>query len=76
MKDVWIELDLTKSQYGILKDAIDSIKEHLDLDYAYADVNCRLKVIFKDGSSKFFIDIDSLKSLIKNLSWIRKLFFF
>ena len=67
LKDVRIELDLTKRQCGILKDAIDLIKEHPDLDYAYADVNCRLQVIFKDGSSKFFVGSDNLKSLIKNL---------
>ena len=67
LKDVRIELDLAKRQWGILKDAIDLIKEHPDLDCAYADVNCRLQVIFKGGSSKYFVDSDNLKSLIKNL---------
>ena len=66
LKDVRIKLDLTKRRYKILKDAIDLAKEHLDLNYVYADVNCRLKVVFKDGSSNFFNEIDDLKSTINN----------
>ena len=49
-----------------LKDAIDLAKEHPDLNYVYADVNCRFKVVFKDGSSNCFNDIDDLKSIINN----------
>ena len=66
LKDVGIKLDLTKRRYKILKDAIDLAKEHPDLNYLYADVNWRLKVVFKDGSSNFFNDIDDLKSIINN----------
>ena len=47
LKDVRIKLDLTKRRYRILKDAIDLGEEHPDLDYVYADVICRLKVVFK-----------------------------
>ena len=65
-KDFRIKLDLTKRRYKILKDAIDLAKEHPDLNYVYVDVNCRLKVVFKDGSSNFFNDIDDLKSIINN----------
>ena len=58
LKDVCIKLDLTKGRYGILKDAIDlEKKKHPDLNYVYADVNCRFKVAFKDGKSNFFNDI-------------------
>ena len=39
LKDVRIKLDLTKRRYGILKDAIDLAREHLDLDFAFGDVN-------------------------------------
>ena len=60
-KDVRIKLDFTKGRYGILKDAID-------LDYVYADVNSQFKVIFKDGSSTVFTDIDNLRSIINDLS--------
>ena len=54
LKDVPIKLDLTKPRCGILKDAIDPTKEHSDLDHVFADVNCRLKFLFKDSTSDFF----------------------
>ena len=58
LNDVRIKLDMTKRRYGNLKDAIDLAKDLPDLDYIFADVNCHLKVIFKDYTSKFFNDID------------------
>ena len=66
LKDVRIKLHLAKRRYRILKDPIDLAKEHPDLDYIFADVNCRLKVIFKDSTSSFFNGIDNLKSMINN----------
>ena len=68
LKDVRLKLDLTKRRYGILKDAIDLAKKHPDLNYVFEDVNCRLKVVFKDGTSNFFNGIDKLKSMINNRS--------
>ena len=56
LKYVRIKLDLTKRRYRILKEAIDLAKEHPDLDYVFTDVNCCLKVVFKDDTSNFFID--------------------
>ena len=67
-RHVRIKLDLTKRRYRILKDSIDLAKEHPDLDYVFADVNRRLNVVFKDGTSNFFNDIDNLKSMINNRS--------
>ena len=29
------------------------------------DINCRLKIVFKDGSGKFFTDIMSLKEILE-----------
>ena len=54
----------TKRRYRIWKDAINLAKEHPDLDYVFADVNCCFKVFLKDGTSNFFNDIDNLKSTI------------
>ena len=68
LKDVRIKLNLTIRKYGILKDAIDLVKEHPDLDYVFADANCRLKVDFKDGTCNFFNDIDDLKAMLNNRS--------
>ena len=33
--------------------------------YVTVDINCRLKVVFKNGRSKFFTDGDSLKRAIE-----------
>ena len=70
LKDVRIKLDLTK--YGILKGVIDLAKEHPDLDNVFADINCPLKVVFKDGKSNFFNGINNLKSVINNRSCVMK----
>ena len=72
IKDIRIKLDLTKRRYRVLKDPIDLAKEHPDLDYVYVYVNCRRKVVFKDGTSKFFNDIDNLKSMINNRLYVMK----
>ena len=68
LKDVRIKLDLTKRRYRILTDAIELAKEHPNLDCVFPDVNCRLKVVFKDITSNFFNDTDNLKSMINNRS--------
>ena len=68
LKDVNTKFDLTERRYGILKDAIDLAKEHPDLEYVFADANCRLKVVFKDGTTNSFNDIDNLNSVINNRS--------
>ena len=31
----------------------------------FADINCRLKAVFKDGTSEFFKDISELNELIE-----------
>ena len=78
LKDVRITLDLTRRRYGgTLKyvNAINLAKEHPDLDHVFAYVNC-FKVVFKDGTSNLFIDIDNLKSMINNRSQVMRQGFF
>ena len=59
---VW--LDLTKKWYKIFTDAIDFVKAYKNVDYVMADINCRLKVFFKNCRSSFFDNISDLKNLI------------
>ena len=47
-------------------------KDHPDLDYVFEDVNCGLKVVFKDGRSNFFNDIDNWNSMINNRSQVMR----
>ena len=49
--------------YNILKRSIADEKQ--DVIYVFADVNCRLTVVFKDGTSEFFKDISELNELIE-----------
>ena len=52
---------LIKNGYKIFTKAIETVKSRDNVNYIMVDINCRLKVDFKDGSGKFFTDIMSLK---------------
>ena len=65
MKDVRVKLDLTKKRYNILKSASSIADEKQDVNKVFADINCRLKVVFKDGTSEFLKDISELNELIE-----------
>ena len=45
--------------------ALESVKKVSIVDYVMVDINCRLKVVFKSGRSKFFNDEDSLNEAIE-----------
>ena len=62
----WRIIDLTKRRYEVLKKAINLANGNDDVDDVFTDVNCRLKVVFKDQRSSFFNDIDDLKNLLED----------
>ena len=64
LKNAKVRLDLTKKRYKIFTDAIDFVKAYKNVDYVMVDINCRLKVFFKNGRSSFFDNISDLKNLI------------
>ena len=64
LKNAKVRLDLTKKWYKIFTDAIDFVKAYKNFDYVMVDINCRLKVFFKNGDSSFFDNISNLKILI------------
>ena len=45
--------------------ALESVKKVSIVDYVMVEINCRLKVVFKSGRSKFFNDEDSLNEAIE-----------
>ena len=61
LKNAKVRLDLTKKRYKIFTDAIDFVKAYKNVDYVMVDINCRLKVFFKNGRSNFFGNISDLK---------------
>ena len=58
--NIKLKLDLTKNRHKIFTNAIETVKNYDNLNYVMVDINCRLKVVFKDGSGKFFTGIMSL----------------
>ena len=67
LKDVRVKLDLKKKRCDILKRSIarSIVDEKQDVNYVFADINCRLKVVFMDGTSEFLKDISELNELIE-----------
>ena len=59
-----VRLDLTKKRYKIFTDAIDFVKAYKNVDYVMVDINCRLKMFFKNGHSSFFDNVSDLKNVI------------
>ena len=47
--NVKLKLDLTKNRHKVFTKAIETVKNYDNLNYVMGDINCRLKVIFKDG---------------------------
>ena len=45
--------------------ALESVKKVSIKDYVMLDINCCLKIIFKNGQSKIFRDDDSLYETIE-----------
>ena len=63
--NVKLKLDLTKNRYKIFTKAIETVKRYDNVNYVMLDINCRLKVVFKDGSGKFFTNIMSFKETLE-----------
>ena len=55
LKNAKVRLDLPKKRYKIFTDAIDFVKAYKNVDYVMVDINCRLRVFFKNGLSSFFL---------------------
>ena len=66
LKNVRVKIDLTKRRNEVLKKAINLVNGNNDVDYVLTDVNCRLKVVFKDKRLSFFNAIDDLKKLLED----------
>ena len=56
---------LIKNRYKIFTKAIETVKSRDNVNYIMVDINCQLKVVFKDGSGKLFTAIMSLKKVLE-----------
>lgn len=64
--NISLKLDLTRFRYKTLVDSIKLVSNHESVNYVFADINCRLKIVFKDGTSNFFNNLDELKKMLNN----------
>ena len=65
LKYVRVKVELTKTRYKILKSARSIADEKQDVNYVFADINCRLKVVFKDRTFVLLKNISELNELIE-----------
>ena len=61
-----IRLDLTKDRYNLLVSARKRVNNCPEVNYVYADINCRLKVKLADESHKFFESMEELNGILSN----------
>ena len=61
---VKVKLDLTKKPYSIFSDALKLSKNFENVNFVLVDINCCLKIIFKNGRSKVFSDCDNLREIL------------
>ena len=66
LKNVRVKIGLTKRRYEVVKKAISLVNGNNDVDYIFTDVNCLLKVVFKDKKPSLFNDIDDLNKLLED----------
>ena len=63
-RNVKVKLDLTKKRYLIFSEALKLSQNFESVNFVMVDINCRLKVVFKDGSYEFFTDCDNLREIL------------
>ena len=51
---VMVHVDLAKSRLDLLMKANKHVKDISNVNFAYSDINCRLKVQFKNRREEFF----------------------
>ena len=56
-KKIRVRVDLTKRRYNMLKETLNIINENnLSNTYAFADINCRLKIVDKVSEEEIFFN--------------------
>ena len=64
-KKIKMYVDLTKRRVNILKEANKKIKDCVNIDYVFANINCQLCLKFKNSIQPvFFNDLDDLDVLL------------
>ena len=59
---VKVHLELTKARLDLLNKASKYVKDLPNVDFVFADINCRLKIHFQNNNESFFDSMDDLIS--------------
>ena len=68
-KSLKIRLDLAQRRASLLSKAISVVKDNPKVDFAFANINCRLAIRLEDGNLRYF---NSEKDLIAAIQSIEK----
>ena len=66
--DARIRLDITKDRYNSSVSARERVSSCPEVNYVYADINCRLKVKLAYESYEFFESMEELNGILSNTS--------
>ena len=64
---VGVSLDLTKVRLEMLNNARERVKNISSIKFAYADINCTLRVLTESGRHTAFKSFDELEKIISDL---------
>ena len=62
--NIKVRLDLTRMRYNLFKSAMEYVEGCEEVDFVFVDINCKLKIRFKDGSVKPFGSMEDLSKLV------------
>ena len=65
IKGISVRLDLTKQRLNILNEAKNITKNSSNVEFVFADINCRLGVKFVNGPLRFFNSLAELNNLLQ-----------
>ena len=60
---VKLHINLTKQRFNLLLDAQSFVQGKNNIQYVYADINCNLKIRFRDNGEKIFSSMEVLEEL-------------
>ena len=61
---VKLHVDLSQKRFKVLLDVQKYIENVEEVQFAYADVNCNLKVTFRNNEESFFTSVQELEDIL------------
>ncbi len=61
-------LDLIAKRAKLLGFAREAVKSNKNIDFSFADINCRIELKMAEGNFKFFRNEDDLKTILNGMA--------